>query len=143
MPSANSDVEMLACKVKKNALEKTTDIELGLEAVSQGLARAEITGEHFWDAELYRLQGELLLWEGGIQAKNKAETSFLRAIDVAHLQQAKTLELRAAASLNRLRQIPDELNEPDQHLSEIYEQFTEGFDTLDLKKVKAMLTGIE
>jgi len=75
-------------------------IDAGLEAVSLALARVETTGEHFWDAELYRLQGELL-FSG---ADNRAETSFRRAIEVARSQQAKLLELRAAVSLQQSRQ---------------------------------------
>jgi len=73
--------------------------ELGFEAVNLGLARAEITGEHFWDAELYRLQGQLFLSRGD----NRAETSFLQALNLARLQQAKLLELRAATCLSQLQ----------------------------------------
>ena len=114
-------------------------IELGLEAVSQGLARAEITGEHFWDAELYRLQGELLLLSGD----NRAETSFRQAINTARSQQAKLLELRATVSLQHLHLAQGKIVRSDQRLLNIYEWFREGFDTPDLQKGQALLSNIK
>lgn len=110
-------------------------IELGLEAARQALARADITGEHFWDAELYRLQGELLLLNQGDQA----EKSFGQALALARAQQAKLLELRTAVSLYRLHLAQGKLPGDDYLLREIYEWFSEGFDIPDLQQARSLL----
>ena len=71
--------------------------------------------------------------------QEEAEACFLKAIDVAHKQQAKSLELRAAMSLARLWQQQGKQKEAQQLLAEIYAWFTEGFDTKDLQEAKALL----
>ena len=112
-------------------------IESGLEAVSNALARAKTTGEHFWDAELYRLQGELFRLSGD----NQAKTSFLHAINIAQSQQAKLLELRAAVSLQQ-QQAQGKIDCDDQYLLNIYKWFNEGFDIPDLQQVQVLLSQI-
>ncbi len=114
------------------------------------------TGERFYEAELYRIKGTLTLQlkvESGEWKVEEAETYFLRAIEIAQKQQAKSLELRAVMSLVRLRQqqatqsesrtthheTRTRLDEAHQLLSEIYDWFTEGFDTKDLQEAKALL----
>ena len=114
--------------------------------VLEALKAVENTGERFYEAELYRLKGELIRQrgEGRGQKERKeseaeAEVCYHRAIEVARSQQAKSLELRAAMSLSRLWQKQGKKAEARQLLAEIYGWFTEGFDTRDLKEAKALL----
>jgi predicted ATPase len=110
--------------------------EEGLAAVSEALALVEKSGECYWEAELYRLKGELLLMH---DASAAAEASFHKAIEVARGQSAKSLELRAITSLSHLWQQQGERDRARQMLAEIYGWFTEGFDTRDLQEAKALL----
>ena len=99
-------------------------------------------GERRWEAELYRLKGELLLMQMGagfMPPTEEAETCFCHAIDIARRQSAKSLELRAVVSLARLWEKQGKKEEVRQMLSEIYGWFTEGFETADLKEAKALL----
>jgi predicted ATPase len=96
------------------------------------------TGERFYEAELYRLQGELLLTRSTCQTA-EAEACFHQALDITRRQQAKSLELRAAMSLSRLWQRLGKHAEAHQLLAEIYGWFTEGFDTADLQEARALL----
>jgi predicted ATPase len=104
--------------------------------VAEALAFVYDTGERVWEAELYRLKGELTLKS---QAEEEAEACFLKAIEVARRQQAKSLELRAVMSLSRQWQQQGKRKEAHQVLSDIYGWFTEGFDTKDLQEAKALL----
>jgi predicted ATPase len=115
--------------------------EEGLTPLAEALTLVDKTGEHFWEAELYRLKGELLLARS---AKNhtEAETCFQKALDVARRQEAKSLELRAAMSLSRLWQQQGKKREARELLAEVYGWFTEGFDTVDLKEAKELLKEI-
>jgi predicted ATPase len=111
-----------------------------LIALGEGLASADATGQHLWDAELHRLTGTMLL------AKNKrdeAQMSLQRAIRVAQAQQAKSLELRAATSLARLLGEQGQRTEAMELLASVYGWFTEGFDTKDLQDAKSLLTELE
>jgi len=96
----------------------------------------EETDERHWEAELYRLRAELLLMQGD---DAEAEASFHKAVEVARRQQAKSWELRATVSLCRLWQKQGKVDEARQMLAEIYNWFTEGFDTPDLQEAKALL----
>ncbi len=113
-----------------------------LTAATQVLAQAfdlsERCDQHFWDVELYRLQGDLLLAQG--EPDEQAEAAYLRAIEIAQPQGAKSLELRATTALCRLWQRQGQIAQAHQVLSAIYGWFTEGFDTTDLKTAKALLT---
>jgi predicted ATPase/class 3 adenylate cyclase len=111
----------------------------GLDAVAEALAIMDKTGERYYEAELYRLQGELLLQEDKGQKALEAEASFLQALEVARRQQAKSWELRAAMSLSRLWQRQGKHQEAYDLLAPIYGWFTEGFDTADLQEAKALL----
>lgn len=71
--------------------------------------------------------------------QSEAKKCFLKAIEVAHKQSAKSLELRAAMSLSRLWQQQGKKEEARQVLAEIYDWFTEGFDTKDLQEAKVLL----
>jgi predicted ATPase len=97
-----------------------------------------MTGGRFYEAELYRINGELLLRQA-VPDEDQAETCFERAVDVARSQSAKSWELRAAMSLSRLWQRQGKREEARQLLARIYGSFTEGFDTADLKNAKALL----
>lgn len=110
------------------------------------------TGEREYEAELYRLKGELTLQQFNVQGSTfkvtnpqslnsqvKAEECFRKAIGIARKQSAKSLELRATTSLARLWQSQSKQIEARNMLSEIYNWFTEGFDTKDLKEAKALL----
>jgi predicted ATPase len=98
------------------------------------------TDEHFYEAELYRIKGELTLQSNLLRSKvEEAEACFLKAINITQKQQAKSLELRATMSLARLWQSQGKTTEAHQMLSEVYNWFTEGFDTKDLQEAKALL----
>jgi predicted ATPase len=124
--------------------------EEGLYALDEALAHVDKTGERFWEAEIHQLQGELLLIQGTgkgsartatleLSIMAEAETRFVRALDIARRQQAKTLELRAAMSLARLWQRQGKQAEAREVLASVYGWFTEGFDTADLQEAKALL----
>jgi predicted ATPase len=112
--------------------------EAGLRVLAEALAAVQKTGECFYEAELYRLQGELSLARSTRQTA-EAEACFHQALDVARHQKAKSLELRTAMSLSRLWQCQGKRHEARQLLAEIYGWFTEGFDTADLLEAKALL----
>ena len=94
--------------------------------------------ERWWEAEVYRLRGVLLLRQPGTP-QAEAEAWLQRALDVARRQEAKSLELRAAMSLSRLWQQQGKRAEAHALLAPIYGWFTEGFDTADLQEAKALL----
>jgi predicted ATPase len=112
--------------------------ESGLTALDTALRLVAATEERWWEAELYRLQGALLL-QRSRAAVGQAEACFQQALDVARRQQAKALELRAALSLARLWQGQGQHTAARQLLVESYRWFTEGFDTADLQESKALL----
>jgi predicted ATPase len=87
---------------------------------------------------LHRVKGELLLTNTP-NAPSEAEACFNLALDIARKQSARSLELRAATSLARLWQEQRKLQEARDLLAPIYDWFTEGFDTADLKEAKALL----
>jgi tetratricopeptide (TPR) repeat protein len=136
--------------------------EDGLAAVAEALRLVEKNDERMYEAEVYRLKGELTLAQSGVRRpvsdvkissesqetdsrpvtadpQGEAEACFLKAIDIARQQQAKSWELRATMSLARLWQSQGKGREAHQMISEIYNWFTEGFDTKDLQEAKALL----
>ena len=149
---------------------KAGQIEDGLTVLAEALAAAEKNEERMYEAELYRLKGELVLQSGvwspeselqpqpltsstQVEVEQEAEKCFLKAIDIARKQQAKSLELRAVMSLVRLRQqqatqqesrtthheARARLDEAYRMLSALYGWFTEGFDTADLQDAKRLI----
>ena len=120
------------------AYEKSGQAEAGLTVVAEALAFVEETKERFCEAELYRLKGELLLQES-LENHPEAMACFQTSIDIARHQHAKSWELRAATSLARLWQSQGKITEARDLLAPVYEWFTEGFDTADLKDAKALL----
>jgi class 3 adenylate cyclase/predicted ATPase len=161
--------------------QKRGQVEEGLNVVTEALTRVEKTGGRMWEAELYRLAGELSLRIGepetvAEESENRGrgeteistresvssspvprfpgspvlsssarfpvsspEDSFLKAIEIARQQQAKSWELRATTSLARLWQSQGKKAEAQKILADVYNWFTEGFDTKDLQEAKALL----
>jgi predicted ATPase len=117
---------------------KEGQVKEGLRVLNEELSRLHRTGGRFYEAELYRIKGELLLRQAVLE-EDQAEACFKRATEVARRQQAKSLELRAAMSLSCLWQNQGKKAEAQRLLAEIYGWFTEGFDTADLKAAKALL----
>jgi adenylate cyclase len=141
--------------------------EDGLQALTEAHTLIEQHGERWWEAEIYRLQGVLLLKaedrkahaplrgrsaashrrrsrgkRGVRSAAVTAEACFQRALDVARRQEAKSLELRAAMSLSRLWQQQGKQAEAHALLAPVYGWFTEGFDTADLQEARALLDAL-
>jgi adenylate cyclase len=166
-----------------DACRRMGQTEDGLNAVAEALAQVQDTGERYCEAELYRLRGELTLAQSRASLKQisnkskasqnksrvsnpqsathnpqlaEAEACFLKAIEIARTQQAKSLELRAVMSLVRLRQYEAAqaasritqhetramLNKAHAMLSDIYNWFTEGFETKDLQEAKVLLDAL-
>jgi predicted ATPase len=155
--------------VLAEAYGKRGKIEEGLQTLADAFQIIHDTDERLYEAELYRLKGDLLLAQESQKSKietdprplppdpqAEAEACFLKAIDIARQQQAKSLELRAVMSLVRLRQqqatqnesrttqheARTGLDEAHQMLSFIYNWFTEGFDTKDLQEAKGLLEAL-
>jgi predicted ATPase len=113
--------------------------EEGLALLAEALDFVSQTGERFYEAELYRLRGELLLKSEVHHPSSEAASCFRQAIEIARRQQAKSLELRAVMSLARLWQQQGKREEGRAILADIYGWFTEGFDTADLKDARVLL----
>ena len=111
--------------------------EAGLRLLDEALAVVD-KGDRWYEAELHRLKGELLLRQAVPDAP-QAETCFQQALAVAGRQQARSWELRAAMSLSRLWHQQDKRAEARELLAPIYRWFTEGFDTPDLQEAKTLL----
>jgi predicted ATPase len=112
--------------------------EEGLQALTEAHTLVEQHEERYWEAEIHRLRGVLLLRQTGTP-QAEAETWLQRALDVARRQEAKSLELRAAMSLSRLWQRQGKQDEVRALLAPVYGWFTEGFETADLQEAKALL----
>jgi predicted ATPase len=112
--------------------------EDAFQALAEAHTLMEQQEERWWEAEVSRLRGVLLLRQPGTP-QAEAEACFQRALDIARRQQAKSLELRAALSLARLWQQQGKRSEAYNLLAPIYSWFTEGFDTADLQEAKALL----
>jgi predicted ATPase len=137
------------------AYGKVGRAEEGLKVLAEVLTTVSKTGERFYEAELYRLKGELtLLAQSSVQRlassvqtpqstfrnlQSEAEACFHKAIEIARHQGAKSLELRAVMSLSCLWQQQGKKKQARQMLAKSYGWFTEGFDTADLKEAKAQL----
>jgi predicted ATPase len=116
-------------------------VEDGLQALAEAHTLVEQHEERFWEAEVHRLRGVLLLRQPGTP-QAEAETWLQRALDVARHQKAKALELRAAMSLSRLWQQQGKQAEAHALLAPVYGWFTEGFDTADLQEANALLEAL-
>ena len=120
-------------------LGEAGQIKSGLATVDEALARCEARDERWYEAELIRIKGELLLHDGEYRSVVAAEEHFARALDVARRQGALFWELRAAISLARLCTGEDRRDDARAALMPAFEKFTEGFATSDLRGAKAMI----
>jgi tetratricopeptide (TPR) repeat protein len=119
--------------------DKAGRADEALAFVAEALLLVERHDERNWEAEIYRVKGELLFES---RRSPEAETCFRRAIETARRQSAKSLELRATTSLSRLLRKQGKNEEARQMLAEIYGWFTEGYDTADLRDAKALLDAL-
>jgi tetratricopeptide (TPR) repeat protein len=119
-------------------LSRIDQVDKALETIDRTAKVAEETGQHYSDSELQRLRGEFLLMRGHRNAP-EAEGCFRTAIEIARRRSAKSWELRATISLARLSAKQGRREEGRAMLAHIYNWFTEGFDTADLKEAKALL----
>jgi predicted ATPase len=110
-----------------------------LATIERSLVRAESGGMRWYVAELFRIKGDLLLQLGEDRSILAAEDCFREALEVARQQGALSWELRSALSLARLRVEQDRPDEARQVLAPVYDSFTEGFGTSDLRAARAML----
>ena len=110
----------------------------GLDRLDEAIESHRKCEVPYWDAELQRLRGELLLARDATDPI-AAESCFRRAIEIAQSQCAKSLELRAATSLARLWRDQGRRAEAYAIFAPVYGWFTEGFETADLKDAKALL----
>ena len=108
--------------------------------MEEAIRIAERTDEHAFEAELHRLHGELLIQSDQAEV---VEPEFRRALSIAREQHAKMWELRAAISLARLWSENGRRSEARELVAPIYDWFTEGFETTDLKQAKTLLETLE
>jgi len=126
------------------AYEIVGKVEEGLTVLDEAIALVHKSEVRFYEAELYRLKGELLRKDAEDKEERQkieveAEACFLKALEISRQQGAKSMELRTTMSLSRLWQSQDKKKEAHDLLSKIYNWFTEGFDTTDLKNAKKLL----
>jgi predicted ATPase/class 3 adenylate cyclase len=129
------------CLITEACLESGAALE-GLALLDEAEAAVQQTNERYWEAEIHRLRGQLLLAASDPAAPavvRSAEESYRRALDVAHRQGARSLELRAAVSLSRLWQGAGRHGKARELLAPIYERFTEGLDHPELREAAALL----
>jgi predicted ATPase/DNA-binding winged helix-turn-helix (wHTH) protein len=122
-------------------LGRAGQIAEGLDAIDEALARSERNEERWCIAELLRVKGELLLLREGSGGATAAQDHYQQALGWARRQGALSWELRAATSLARLLRDQNRSTEAIALLAPIYNRFTEGFDTADLKAAKALIDG--
>ncbi|WP_315767026.1 MULTISPECIES: ATP-binding protein [unclassified Bradyrhizobium] len=125
--------ELAAC------LGEVGEVSLGLATVDEALARCEARDEQWYVAELWRIKGELLLHAGEHRSAIAAERAFDKAFEVAGGQGALFWELRTAISMARLRTSQSRSADASDILASVYGKFTEGFETADLRRARAMM----
>ena len=119
--------------------EQVGDHAAALEAIAEALAASEESGVRWWDAEIHRLKGMVLLSRDDPEA---SEACFVHSKKIAQRQNARSVELRASMSLARLWRDQGKVQQARELLAPVYGWFTEGFDTRDLKEAKALLDGL-
>jgi predicted ATPase len=120
------------------AYSELGQIDDAWRSISEALTAVEATNERWFEAEVHHTAGEIALMSPELDAA-KAEAYFERALAVARVQQARSWELRAAMSMARLWRDQGKQDEARDLLAPVYGWFTEGFDTLDLKRAKELL----
>ena len=119
------------------AYAKSKRVDVALREVDDALLTIKRTGEEFYLAELYRLQGEMLL--EGPNDLAKAEACFKKSLELARKQNARSFELRAGVSLGRLLKESGRASQARELLAAIYDSFSEGFDVVDIKEARILL----
>lgn len=136
----NSDLCFIISQLAE-ALGHAGRIAEGLAAIEEAIDRSDRGWEHWTRAEFLRIKGELLLLDGPASAA-AAENHLRAALNWAHRQDALSWELRAPTSLARLRANRGRTDEARQVLAPVYDRFTEGFETADVRAAKAMLDAL-
>jgi predicted ATPase len=121
-----------------SAFAELRQFDQARRCISEAMALGEASGERWFDAEIYRIAGEIELDSSERNGPN-AQRYFEQALGVARAQRARSLELRAATRLGRLWRGQGRHTEARDLLARVYDGFTEGFETLDLKEAKALL----
>ena len=128
-----------ASRPRAGASGRAGQIADGLTAIEEAIVRSERTEERWATAEMLRIKGDLLLIRDAPGAAAAAESSFRQALDLACRQGAVSWELRATTSLARLMTDQGRCVDAMAVLQPVYDRFTEGFATADLKAAKALL----
>jgi predicted ATPase len=123
-----------------NGQLRSERIDDGLDTLDRAESLIRKTGSKWCEAEVHRLRGDLQLARS---AKQEAETSYLRALEIAHSQDAKLWEIRAATSLARLWHNQGKRHEARDLVAPVYNWFTERFHTPDLVDAKALLEQLQ
>jgi DNA-binding SARP family transcriptional activator/tetratricopeptide (TPR) repeat protein len=123
-----------------SALLRAGQAERGLEAIEEALSVAQNNNERYYAAELHRVRGEFLLLKGEAA---RAEAVFQEGIEIARIQEAKSLELRTAISLSRLWRSQGNRSQALDCITNLYSWFSEGFDTPDLRAARDLITMLE
>jgi predicted ATPase len=137
----------LACLAEAHL--RNGQVEAGFQVIEEALRLTATNFDSFWEAELYRLRGELLRAEAGKnptaagQGTADAAACFAQALAIAQQQGAKALELRAAMSLSRMWQTQGRHGAARTLLTDVYGWYTEGFDTADLRAAQALLAALD
>jgi predicted ATPase len=129
------------CRIAE-ACHRTGAVHEGLALLDEAEAAVELTHECCWEAEIYRLRGQLLLAASepaGPEAARSAEACYRRALEVARRQGARSLELRVAVSLSRLWQAEGREGEAREFLAPIFAWFSEGQETVGLRAAATLL----
>lgn len=122
-----------------NALARDNSTEEGSELLDETLNHYQSTNVHWWDSEIYRVKGELLLMQNNL---DEALVCFAKAIEIAETQRAKSLELRSNTSLARVLKTQGKKESAREILEPIYGWFDEGFETVDLRDAKTLLDNL-
>jgi predicted ATPase len=127
----------LSCLARAQA--QLRQFDSARRAISNAIAAIETTGEHWWESEVHRVAGEIELMLPSPD-RAKAESDFNHALAVAVKQRAKSWELRAATSLARLWRGEGKTWQARELLAPVHGWFTEGFETLDLREARSLLS---
>ena len=124
------------------SLAQTGEMVEGLKLIEDAIIVSQSDEVHWCEAELYRVKGRLLLGNSA-KTQSGAEEAFLQAIEIARVQNAKSLELRSSVDLARLWQSEGKTDQARELLYPVYDWFTEGFDTNDLIQAKELLSELK
>ena len=124
------------------SLAEMGDVDEALNLLDHEINRGQSNGVHWYEAELNRIKGNLLLMNS-TNTRSEAEESYWRAIEVARAQSAKSMELRASMSLALLWQSMGKSDQAIELLQPVYDWFTEGLDTRDLVQANELLVDLK